>query len=178
MNAVLWIFIAIAFGLMLFSSIQDDIPEELSVLRDDSVPVKVPKDGKKSTYEGWTIVQSPAGVELLKMTRPTQNAKGGSSPYIGILCSGNAVSLRIDAKRQLDSASGLAVHFNGGATAWHPAQGANIVAGDPKGLIRFLVDSKDPVSVSLKFSKGGLQTYSFNPKGLEPLYNQLPQGCR
>ena len=57
MHTVFWVFIAVAFGLLLFTSVQDKIPDELSFLRADAdkvaLPGSAPSPGSAEKIAGW-----------------------------------------------------------------------------------------------------------------------------
>lgn len=62
------IFIAFAFGLILYFSIEDKIPDELSMLKGGkAIPARVAASGADASYKNWDIY-SKDGIRLVNGT--------------------------------------------------------------------------------------------------------------
>ncbi|MDO8417791.1 MAG: hypothetical protein Q7S87_16445 [Agitococcus sp.] len=89
MNAILWIFIAIAFGLMMFTNLQEKLPDELSYLK--TTPTT---QAQGSAPAGWSLTTQGDAIELTT-TLESATASGGGA-LLGILCNKSSLDVRLD----------------------------------------------------------------------------------
>jgi hypothetical protein len=173
MHAALWIFIAFAFALMLFSSIQEDLPKELSFLKGGKTNANV-------TYEGWTIRQANSAVEYSRLLQfsPAPDNVSYKMPEIGVLCNNGVLDLRIDAKQKTTGAAATSVTINGIAYDWDKGTGSNIFPKQPKVALKAILQG-NPSQVVLSYAQTGLQpTLVEGIPALAMLVKQLPVSCQ
>lgn len=190
MNTVLWVFIAIAFGLMLFTSLQEKLPEELSFLKSTpGAEVTAAPAGAASgatvaartfNYEGWLVRQSGATVELVKGLSGKLEANGDSfdTPQVGILCSQGKLDLRVDTRLATTGTASTPVSLGASTQAWQKGTGRNIFPPNPVDTVRALAASSGPVTMTLSFVDLGKRSVALDPAGLKALVDQLPATCR
>lgn len=191
MNAVIWIFVAIAFGLMLFVSIQEDLPPELAFLRaepgtvpaPDELPNVLPKGASAPhtfTYEGWTVRQTGTTIELVKPLEGRMEVNGNvfDLPELGVLCHLGELDLRIDSRLPTTGTQTTPVQFQGVASTWSKGVGRSIFPARPTDVVGAMLNNERPLEVVLSFVDLGKQKLTFNPKGLAALYKQFPPGCQ
>lgn len=117
MNAVLWIFIALSFGFMLFVSLQDHVPDELSFLKggDEKVfyTINMPSADGEYTIGNWTVYKQGTSYELKKNVTATESSKDvPAMPQIGILCHQGSWDFRIDTKFATTGVKKTKISFN------------------------------------------------------------------
>lgn len=181
MNAVLWIFVALSLGLMLFLSLQEDIPEEVGFLKVKPALEQLPRYQKqKFDYKGWSVNQADYTVEMTKRMDGELKLNGSSfeGPVIGVLCHEGALDMRIDARYALTGTTALTVKINGKPQAWTRGADTNVFPKAPKALLKVLTESKDPVSFALSYVDFGEQTFTVDVAGLKEMAPQLPPSCR
>lgn len=191
MHAVLWIFIAIAFGLMLFVSIQEELPPELAFLKAEPSGVSTgpstagvntgAKGGTRTfVYEGWTVRQTGATIEIAKPLSGRMEVNGNvfDNPELGILCHGGKLDLRIDTRLATTGTQSTPLAFNGTTATWAKGAGRNVFPPNPPQLVEGMLKSTQPFDVTLSFVDLGKQKLQFNPAGLEALHRQLPRSCQ
>ncbi|MCC5610897.1 hypothetical protein LC612_30150 [Nostoc sp. CHAB 5834] len=179
MNAFLWIFIAVALGLMLFASIQDSLPDELSFLKGEEVATAPGgADGTRSIYEGWQVRQVGDTVELVKGFRGRLEINGvqHDAPEIGILCSKGKLDLRIDTR--IPVTAPVTVAINEVESSWTKGSGNNILPSDPYDIMKQLSYAGANAKFTLNYKNGGPKTVNLVPTGLSALVAQLPPTCR
>ncbi len=179
MNAILWIFVALAFGLMLFVSISDDIPDELGFLKAKVVETQ---PGAKSTtqYKGWTIKQGGGAAEFSRQLdgQIQGNTVTGPAPEIGILCAAGKLDMRIDARKLTTGVRTTAVELSGlGRLEWQKGTDRNVFPPDARAALGAIL-SQPTSTVTLSYVEAGLQRFTLNTDGLKPLVDQLPASCK
>lgn len=182
MNTILWIFIALAFGLMLFVSLSDDIPEELGFLKAKVVETQPGAPGAKSvtTYKGWTIKQGGGAAEFSRALdgQIQANTVSGPAPEIGILCAAGKLDMRIDTRRVTTGNRTTPVELAGlGSIEWQKGADRNVFPPDARAALGAVMAQGTP-SITLSYVEAGLQRFTLNTDGLKPLIEQLPAGCR
>ncbi len=191
MNTVLWIFIAIAFGLMLFTSLQEKLPDELSFLKSSpSIEAAPASNGAAAasaataarafSYEGWAVRQSGSTVELVKGFSGKLESSGDSfdTPSLGILCNQGGLDLRVDTRLATTGTASTPVTLGATSEAWQKGTGRNIFPPSPVATVRALVAAAGPVTMTLSFVDLGKRSVTLDPTGLKALVDQLPAGCR
>jgi hypothetical protein len=182
MNKVLWIFLAFAFGIMLFVSIQDKLPNELGFLKSDGTTAAVipaASQPKVSSLAGWTVRQQ--GTALEAMRRFAGDLKVGGTPYdvpeLGILCNAGKLDARIDSRLSTTGARTTRVLIDGQAQQWDKGQGANLFPGSAVDFVRYL-ESRASVNVTLSYVDLGNQTTVLETKDLSRLMAAFPPSCQ
>jgi hypothetical protein len=198
MNTVLWIFIALAFGFMLFVSLQPQMPEGLSWLKNMGADASEQYRIADGAYEveGWKIVKQGTAVELTKSFSSVSGDYGKALPLLGIMCSGSSITnIRIDPFLQLPpgrrpdlaqvQVGGLSSQMN-----WYKTQGNNVVASPGADLVGLLKSSAQvqfriqypagPVMVAIDSSKFAqvapyLANCTLKPKAVAPTQNTTIQ---
>ncbi len=189
MNAVLWIFIAMAFGLMLFVSIQDELPPELEFLKQSSpasergTTTGAAQQNSASTktfaYEGWSVRQTGATIEMVKPLEGKLEISGTQfdNPELGILCHAGKLDLRIDTRLAVNGTKTTQVSLGGETSSWSKGTGRNIFPESPRQQLALLAGGR-PVEVVISFVDLGKQRLRLDPRGLAQLQAQLPASCR
>lgn len=187
MNAVLWIFIALAFGFMLFTSIQDELPDELAVLKNkgtvtsvEGSPASAPGGVTVTSYQGWTIRQAPGAEELVRtLTGEANNISvKGKAPEIGILCANGKLDLRIDTRMATTGTAKTDVVVAGAsAFPWNKGTGSNVFPQDPHPVLNALMRGTS-ASITLSYVDSGRQTFQVDTAGLKALVNRWPSNCQ
>ena len=191
MHAILWIFIAVAFGLMLFVSIQEELPAELAFLKAEASGVStgptspsagaVAKSNTRTfTYEGWSVRQTGATIEIVKplLGRMELNGNVFDNPELGILCHAGKLDLRIDSRLATTGTQTTPVTFNGVSATWAKGASRNIFPPNPPQLVGMMLKQGQPFEVTLSFVDLGKQKLQLNPAGLAALHRQLPASCQ
>lgn len=182
MNTVLWVFIALAFGVILFTGLQDDLPEELSFLKNKSgvtTQGTVPLGTKVSSYQGWTIRQTSTAVELVKPLQAKIEVNGSAyvNPEFGYLCNAGKLDMRIDTHSSTTGTRMTPVSVAGvGRQEWDKSKSANIFPKDPHALLKVLT-STPSVEFTLSYAELGLQRVTLDTQGLDALIKDLPPSC-
>ncbi len=182
MNTILWIFVALAFGLMLFVSLSEDIPDELGFLKAKVVETQPVPGGAKSVtqYKGWTIKQGGGAAEFSRSLdgQIQGNTVSGPAPEIGILCAAGKLDMRIDARRTTTGARTTPVELSGlGLLEWQKGTDRNVFPPDARAALGAVLSQAAP-AVTLSYAEAGLQRFTLNIEGLKPLVDQLPASCR
>ena len=188
MHAVLWIFIAAAMGLMLFSTLQENLPDELSFLKTTSVETSPPEADPSlvaktgiTTLEKWTMRRAGDTIELVQRMSGQIEAGGVvyDNPEIGILCHKGRLDVRIDARHATTGTRTTPVEVKPGSSmVWTKGTAKNVFPADPKSLVSTLAKSTGPVKFSFSYIELGNQTVELAPKGLKALLGTLPTTCR
>lgn len=188
MMAVLWIAIAAAFGLLMFTSLQDSLPDELSILKNKGGSASIQKLGATTTgaerknfnYLGWTVRQEGPTVELTKKLNGTIEAGGTvyDNPEIGFLCHLGKLDVRIDTRNAVTGVKTTPLSVSNGAQQnWSKGTGMNIFPDNPQAFAADMAKALKPVEFKFSFVELGAQTVKLNGEGLFALLKQLPPGC-
>jgi hypothetical protein len=183
MNTILWVFLAFAAGLMLFVSIQDDIPDELSFLKNKSGVVQHNSTTVAPTvtqYGGWTVRQAGAVVEMTRRLsgRIEVNGTAYDTPEIGILCNNGMLDLRLDTRMPTTGTRTTPVGISGLSVAeWDKSATKNIFPKEPRPVLQALLSQKS-VAVTVSYASLGRFTTQLDTSELPQLVASLPQNCR
>lgn len=184
MMTVLFVFIAIAFGLLLFSSLQDKIPDELSFLRASPTVSSlgaVAPGAKVTQYKGWQVSQIGTTIEALKAFNGPLTANGGTytAPIIGILCNNNSLDVRVESTEPTTGSKGSSVIVAGAPEqTWARGVGTNLFPPDPSALLRTLITAPRGVTLTLSYRNLGAQSSLLDTTGLSELVERFPANCR
>lgn len=187
MNAFIWILVAFVSAALLFSSIQDELPDELSFLKGDQAAVQTVGAGAApvgvtsvSQVQGWTVRKNNLAVELSKAFSGeiVVNGTPYAAPEIGILCNQGALDIRLDTRMATTGRKTTPVKVSGlGKQTWEKSASTNIFPKDAKPLLRLLV-AQPAVAITLSYTELGLQSTSLDTAGLAALVQELPEACR
>ena len=170
MATAIFVFIAIAFGLMLFASLQDKIPDELAFLKDKPVP-KTVAGAKVQQYKGWTIAETSSAVEISRYAE-------SNKVLVGVLCHDNTLEARVEAADVTTGTTSSEVSINGlPSQQWAKGSGNNLFPGSAADLVSSMLQAPTLV-VQISYKTTGLQKATFATDGLKELIGQLPAGCR
>lgn len=181
MNAVLWIFVALSIGLMLFLSLQEDIPNEIGFLKVTPSLEQLPRYQKqKFSYKGWDVNQADYTVEFTRKLDGALTLNGAKfeAPVMGVLCHEGALDMRVDARYSLTGSSAVFIKVNGKPQPWLRGTDNNVFPKSPRTLLKLIAEGKEPVSITLSYVDFGEQTFTVNPEGLREMVPQLPPSCR
>lgn len=175
--------VAIVLGLILFSSIQGDLPDELAFLKGSpktSQVAPVTVEPVRGEVGGWLVQSNGTVIELSKRFRGVIKAGAYQydAPVIGIMCDGKALHLRIDTQAPVTGRGDTPVKLNGRETKWYKAQGTNVLAVDAKATAAMLLKSKSLVEFEFSYLDVGLAKTDLDPSGLRDAAMQLPPACR
>lgn len=190
MNAALWIFLAFAFAVIIFTGFQNDLPEELGFLKNTKPntvfqleapgPTANGEGMTTSQYQGWTIRKTPYAVEFVRTMSANIEVNGNqySSPEFGLLCDGGKLDIRIDTRTGTTGRTSTPVTVSGlGAQEWDKSSGKNIFPKNAAALLAHL--NKTPkVEFTLSYSELGLQKATLDTTAFAQLLQALPATCR
>jgi hypothetical protein len=181
MNAVIWIFVALAFGLMAFVSIQDEVPDELAFLKSSgpAIEASAAEQLKEEQLEGWTIRQQGPVLEATRRASGDLVVNGTTYdvPSFGLLCNAGAPDARVDSRMPTTGVKTTPVEVDGKEAQWLKGSDLNIFPPNPVEFTRYLA-SKPSVSLTLSFRDLGKQTVAFDTHQLKQLLRGFPQSCR
>lgn len=179
MATYLFVFIALALGFMLYSSIQNQIPDELSMLKGSPVVQSASGAAPATVYKSWEVRQGGGAVELVKRFNAPGNEQTFSNevPKIGIVCANGKLDMRIDTRLPTTGAKATEVVWAGQSAAWAKGDLNNIFPSDVVKAVNAVGQNKT-VDLKLSFVNAGLQGYVLDTKGFSELFSQFPASCR
>jgi hypothetical protein len=188
MNAVLWIALALAFGLLMFTSLQSSLPDELNMFKSQGGDNGVEMLGTTTTgaerrnfnYLGWNVRQEGPTVELTRKFSGLIQAKGAvyDNPEIGFLCHLNKLDVRINTRNAVMGTRITPLTVSAGSMqTWSKGTDMNIFPGSPKTFAGDMAKSMRPVDFKFTFSELGAHTVTLKVEGLSVLLKKLPSGC-
>lgn len=185
MHTFVWVFFAIAFALMMFSSVQDQIPDELSFLKGSptfGAPAAPAPGTQQFVHQGWRVVESPGTTELVKSFKGpiTVNGQAYDAPELGILCFQNVLNIRLDSRSPTTGTKNTPVSFGGLEQHWDKgATGTNLLAADPRAVLRGLLGGAQGANqATLSYRDLGQQASALDTTGLPELVARMGQGCQ
>lgn len=182
MNTALWVLIAVVLGIILYSSIAEDIPDELSFLKPSPTANAPGTSGLQTIqYQHWTVRTSQSAVEVVARLQPGPQTKANlPPPEIGFLCHQGKLDARLDTVLPTTGAQATPVGFGTlGASTWEKGTGKNVFPPNAYSLSRYLVEASGaPVVVSLSYAEHGKQLWVLPGIGFGEISRQLPAGCR
>lgn len=183
---LLSVFIAFALGLILFFSLQEKIPDELSFLKDKATPVRVAASGVTATYKNWDVYQkdNSSTVTLVNSTTFVPGKKPVAF-MVSFKCEGSVLTSYIQFANQLnfnkpDRSDAAIVYFGKDPQLWSaiPEFTDKYVSKDPKSVLGQL---RSNAIVKLTFMENKAKNpteVSLKTDGLNELISQLPRGCQ
>lgn len=188
MNAVLWIFLAFAAAILLFSTIQDELPDELGFLKNKGTVMTgaARQDGRAgeparvTQYQGWTIRTTSSAVEFVRPLSASIVVNGTpyDAPEFGLLCDNGRLDMRLDTRTNTTGTKTTPVTVTGlGAQQWDKSASKNIFPKDARTLLRHL-QSTNAVQFRISYVELGVQTVSLDTSALPALVQTLPAPCQ
>lgn len=181
MNTILWIFIAVAFGLMLFVSIQGEIPDEISFLKADPAHSATPvlKDGSYSIDN--VVVRVGGQGAIVEVTAPfdtplMSNGAAVGTPSLSLLCNAGALDVKVDTALATTGVNSSKVKFNGYSNSWQKGEGFAIFPPNPdqiKGFVKY----RDSLIATFSYTDLGLQEVTLNTASLKNALTAAPTPC-
>lgn len=175
MNKVFWIFISFAFGLLLFTSIQDELPDELGFLKSSS-PSAITKIPGAVTYqhEGWLIQQIGKTTEMAK---PLKSQTPGVEASLALLCHQEQWQARVKLSVSATGKSSSKVEVGGSKEDWAKAEGNNLLSPNPQLLARSFYADERRLSLVVSTTSAGKVAFEFDPKGFADIVKRLSLSC-
>lgn len=185
MNTVLWIFVAIAGGLLLFTSIQDELPTELAFLKGSPVDASAPAAQGSipqgmSQYQGWNIRNVNGAIELTRALQSNIVVNGVvyDSPEFGLLCNKGKLDMRLDTKAQTTGRKTTVVAVGAQAPQpWDKSASFNIFPKKSTALLE-LLRTGQPLEFKISYAELGLQAARLDASALPSLLQAMPVACR
>jgi len=188
MHTALWVFIAAAIGLMLFSTLQEDLPNELSFLKmPENAVVVTPGGGatgpavRTSLHQGWEVQQTGNTLSASRAFRGVLEVNGQvyDTPQLGVLCHEDKLSVRIDSRMATTGMAKTPVALGTAEQDWDKgAAGMNVLAPNPSQVLALLLKAQEPVGVTLSYRELGKQTAYVDTTGLQDIAAAMRPGCR
>lgn len=164
------IFLAFAFGLFAFATLQDkELPPELEFLLSKTGGVGTSLEpgsfSETKLDSGWLLRTQGESIELSK--RMANEIVVGESrydaPVVGILCQSPRIDARIDTRILTQGGTHTPVSINNGAPSqWVKGSGTNIFPLDAYSFIRELANAS-----------GGSMLFTFQVEGVGPVSTTL-----
>jgi hypothetical protein len=189
MNTILWVFVALAGAIILFTNLQDQLPDELGFLKNKGTTAQVapgqPRPGAQpgvtlSEYQGWTIRKSASAVEFTRPMSATIVVNGTpyAAPEFGVLCDNGRMDMRIDTRMTTTGLKSTAVGIAGlGTQQWDKSTTKNIFPKDSHKLLTHLY-ATNPVEFKLSYAELGAHSVKLDTSALRELLQALPASCR
>lgn len=182
MNMILWVFLALAFGLMAFLTIQEDLPPELSFLKGNGTGVVEQTPGQAQTVrqlEGWTITQQGP---VLEATRKLSGelVVGGTTydvPTFGVLCNAGKPDARFDTRMVTTGVKTTSVAIDGKPSEWAKGGANNVFPPNATEFVRYAAQQKT-VALTFSYRDLGKQTVQLDASQLAQLLASFPQSCQ
>jgi hypothetical protein len=188
MHTIIWVFIAAAFGLMLFTGLQDNLPDELSFLKSstgiESLGQADPGSTRSNfTYKGWKVRQEGPTIEMTRSFSGNLEANNRSYdlPEFGILCNEGKLDARIDTRSATTGTANTPVTVSlGGAgrQMWVKGTGMNVFPPSVKSFVFTASKALEPIEFTLSYTELGNQKVKLDTTGLAQILAQLPKGCK
>lgn len=179
MWTILWVFIAIAVGFMMYAGIQDEIPESLALLKNNGTTAASTVK-PIATYKGWQVNkdEKTGAVEIIKAFTTSAPQIGVASlngpPIVGILCQSGISDLRLNLAAPIKSTT---VELNGKAIELEKGSQFNLFPKE-KGEMLQIIRNTPQISIKVMYDSLGSYDLSLNTEGINELITQLPKGCQ
>lgn len=185
---MLFALLCIGVGLVMFSGIQSQLPDELSFLKSkpptssavvESGSVQEAQALPAVTASAWTVESSADGVEI---SRDFANEIRSASqrydrPTFYLTCYRQVLYARIDTRLHTKGRSQAKVIWQGNPQIWVHGEGQNIFAPDAAQVLRSL-HQQTAATASLEFEEAPRQTLTLHLTGLDRALTVLGKSCR
>jgi hypothetical protein len=185
MFTFLWVFLSIGLALLLFSSLQDKIPDELSILKGTpsfGVPAVLPAGTQQFNHRGWRVVESAGTTEIVRSFNgpATVNGQAFEAPELGLLCYQGTLNIRVDTRLPTTGLKNSLVEFANVQQLWDKgATGTNLLAVDPRSTLRGLLSgARDASRITLSYRDLGVQSADVDLAGIGELVSRMGPGCQ
>jgi hypothetical protein len=183
-------FCAIVAAFILYSSIEDDIPEHLGLPKtgknSGALVANAPEAGGvvaalgPASSSAWQVRGDGRNVELVRefQGRIEANGQRFDAPVFAVTCYEGEVFARVDLRMAVAGGGDTArVVVNGVTQTWRRGVRHELFSPAPKALLSAM-RSEQPVELVLPYAELGAQSATFSPKGLSQAMAQLPPACR
>lgn len=185
MATVLFVLFAAAFALLLFSGLQDQLPDELAFLRMNETAQRTaaPAGGAAPSVAGaenWQMTAAEGTVELSRRL-PGDIVVNGvyyDRPYVGVLCHEGKLDMRIDTRMATTGRTHTLVAVDGKEAQWPKGTGTNVFPPDAVQSLKQWVRATAPVELTFSYVELGLQPSTIPAGELRAAVNALPAPCR
>ena len=187
MNTILWVFIALAGAIILFTSIQDELPEELGFLKNKGTttlvaeaPKRGPTGATVSEYQGWTIRTTGTAVEFVRPFTGSIVVNGTpyDAPEFGLLCDKGKLDMRIDTRMTTTGRKTTMVDIGGmGKVEWEKSASKNIFPKDARKVLTHLY-TVNPAQFKISYAELGAYTVQLDTSALALLLQNMPASCK
>lgn len=176
MNAVLWIFLALAFGFMGFVALQPELPEGASFLKNLGGPQSnvnaVLADGNYE-IKGWHVIKQGDAIEFSRALDPlTQNYKF-KAPVFYMICQKGLEDVRIATDEPLISQNGKTTNVLVGgmkrSLRWEVGPNNNYFPAPPQKLLEHLRTGFIDVQFQFETQSAGPINYKLDTSAMKDL---------
>jgi hypothetical protein len=177
MNAILWIFIALAFGFLMLTNLQEKLPDELSYLKGGPT---VAASGV--IPEGWTKATQGDAVELTYTMPSTQPSQQGA--ILGVLCNKGQLDVRVDPQFATTGITSTPLIMTGrGEEQWDKGADAtktktfNIYPPQPLYFLKNALATRS-TTLQLSSASNGIHDYVLDGAALSVAIRALSEECQ
>lgn len=185
---VLMCFIAIVIALLLYSKIEDQLPEALHLPKTSRNGSLVVTDTRNSAAVGglvvpgatWQVRGDGKNVELVRDFDGSLEVNGQryDAPTLVVTCFDGELFAHVDLRMAVQSDGKYGkVRTPAGDQQWRLGQGHDLYSPTPKAMLA-AVQADKPFQLRLPYAELGVQTVTFTPKGGRSALAALPTSCR
>lgn len=183
---IIFALICIGVGLVLYSGIQADLPDELSFMKSkpsgavventttvDSAPLPV------TTSAAWNILAMGEMVEVSRDFSNDIHGNGGvryDRPVFYLTCYKQGLYARIDTRLHTKGEKSAEVDWQGIHQTWVHGSGQNIFSPDALAIVKS-IKGRNTAQVSLTFDEAPKQTFELKLDGMTWALQQLKRSC-
>lgn len=176
MNAVLWIFLALAFGFMGFVALQPKLPEGAAFLKNLGGPsnpnVAILNDGEYD-IKGWHVVKQGTAIEFAHKLEPLVENYKFKAPTFYMLCNDGKEDVRINTEATLVSENGKTTNALVGGMSrslrWELGNNNNYFPTPPQKLLEHLRSGFLDVQFQLNTEALGPVNYKLDTSAMKEL---------
>lgn len=179
MSWVFWVLIALALGFMIYSSIEDELPESLAVLKSKGAATQVQAPKEMVAENGWSIRTDGANIEIAKSFAAGIERDGVryDAPTLAFLCSDGRVFARIDTQLKTTGRKATPVRLGRSEPLpWDKASGTNVLAPEPVKLLSKLSQEAE-FTFEFEYVDFGRQALKVDTAGIKAAVSQFPPNC-
>lgn len=187
MNTFLWVFIALAGAVIIFTSIQDELPDELGFLKNKGTTTLVAPATKRDAtgaavteYQGWSIRSTATAVEFVRPFTGSIVVNGTpyDMPEFGLLCDKGRLDMRIDTRMTTTGRKTTPVDIQGlGTVEWDKSVSKNIFPKDARKVLTHLY-TVSPAQFKISYAELGAFTIQLDTSALAVLLQNMPASCK
>lgn len=185
----MWILLAllcIGVGLVMYSGLQPEIPDELSFLKTKPPAATAVVDGDASNTTAlpsisagsWRMLASADGTEISRdfADEIKSSTQRYDSPTFYVTCYRKSLYVRIDTRLHTKGEKTAEVAVQGKTDTWLHGEGQNIYAPDAQALLKRLQGSA-VAKVAMEFDEAPRQTLRLKLDGFDQAVSQVKKDC-